>query len=291
VDLFHYFDSFDDDDMDRLTDRAAVAPSPWQAHGMPPWPHLDPGPFHLAGDGGGDDVGALLLHGFSGSPTEVRGLGEHLASRGVTVAAPLLPGHGVDHHHLERSDRQAWRAAAHDALDALQTRCRRVVVVGQSMGGLLALELAAHREGIAGVVALAPALRPARIAWLTLLPLPLRFIHKHEARRPDLVEKERVRDVWSTSHTPLRAVPEVLRLARETAAALPRVTTPLLVVQGARDRTVRPESGRAVLDGVASVDKELVWLAGSAHIVAVDAERHMVWTRVADFIDRVARST
>lgn len=258
---------------------------------MPPWPHLDPGPFHLAGDGGGDDVGALLLHGFSGSPTEVRGLGEHLASRGVTVAAPLLPGHGVDHHHLERSDRQAWRAAAHDALDALQTRCRRVVVVGQSMGGLLALELAAHREGIAGVVALAPALRPARIAWLTLLPLPLRFIHKHEARRPDLVEKERVRDVWSTSHTPLRAVPEVLRLARETAAALPRVTTPLLVVQGARDRTVRPESGRAVLDGVASVDKELVWLAGSAHIVAVDAERHMVWTRVADFIDRVARST
>lgn len=254
---------------------------------MPPWPHLDPGPFHL--DAGEGDVGALLLHGFSGSPTEVRGLGEHLAGAGVTVSAPLLPGHGVDHHHLERSDRRAWRDAARDALDALQARCRRVVVVGQSMGGLLALELAAN-GGVAGVVALAPALQPARIAWLTLLPLPLRFIHKHEARRPDLVEQERVHDVWSTSHTPLRAVPEVLRLARETAAALPRVTTPLLVVQGARDRTVRPASARSVLNGVASVDKELVWLAGSGHIVAVDAERHTVWTRVAAFVDRVART-
>ena len=110
---------------------------------MPPWPHLDPGPFHLdAGDG---DVGALLLHGFSGAPTEVRGLGEHLAARGVVVSAPLLPGHGVDHHHLERSNRRAWRQAAHEALQALQARCTRVVVVGQSMGGLLALELAARR--------------------------------------------------------------------------------------------------------------------------------------------------
>jgi carboxylesterase len=255
---------------------------------MPPWPLLDPGPFHLAG--AGDDVGALLLHGFSGSPTEVRGLGEHLASRGVTVAAPLLPGHGVDHHHLERSDRSTWRNAARDALDALQARCRRVVVVGQSMGGLLALDLAAQRDDIAGVVALAPALRPARVAWLTLLPLPLRFIAKHEERRPDLVEKARVHDVWSTSHTPVRAVPEVLRLAKETSAALPRVRAPLLVVQGAHDRTVRPASARAVLDGVASVDKELLWLAGSGHIVAIDAERHTVWERVAGFVDRVART-
>lgn len=257
---------------------------------MPPWPHLDPGPFHLAADGGDRDVGALLLHGFSGSPTEVRGLGEHLASRGVTIAAPLLPGHGVDHHHLERSDRKAWRDAAREALDALQARCRVVVVVGQSMGGLLALELAATRSGVAGVVALAPALLPARVAWLTLLPLPLRFIAKHEERHPDLVEKDRVHDVWSTSHTPVRAVPEVLRLARETAAALPRVRAPLLVMQGARDRTVRPASARRVLDGVGSVDKELVWLAGSGHIVAVDAERRTVWERVAGFVDRVARN-
>jgi len=206
------------------------------------------------------------------------------------VSAPLLPGHGVDHHHLERSDRRAWRQAAHDALEALQARCARIVVVGQSMGGLLALELAARRPGLAGVVALAPALLPARVAWLTLLPLPLRFIAKHEERRPDLVDAERVRDVWSTSHTPLRTVPEVLRLARKTAAALPGVNAPLLVVQGAHDRTVRPASARAVLDRVASVDKELLWLAGSGHIVAVDAERHTVWERVAGFIDRVARS-
>jgi len=255
---------------------------------MPPWPHLDPGPFHLAGVGA-DGVGALLLHGFSGTPTEVRGLGEHLAARGVTVAAPLLPGHGVHHRELEQSDRRAWRAAAHDALDALQARCQRVVVVGQSMGGLLALDLAATREGVDGVVALAPALLPARITWLTLLPLPVRYLPKHEERRPDLVDKDRVRELWSTSHTPVRVVPEVLRLAKETGAALPRVRAPLLVVQGAKDRTVRPASARRVLDRVGSVDKELLWLAGSGHIVAVDAERETVFERVAAFVDRTTR--
>lgn len=251
---------------------------------MPPYPHLDPSSFAL-GEG---DVGVLLLHGFTGAPTEVRGLGEHLAAAGLRVSAPLLPGHGGHHRDLEATTRQDWRAAALGALQDLQARCRRVVVVGQSMGGLLALTLAADHE-VAGVVALAPALLPARIAWLTHLPLPLRYLAKHEERRPDLVDRERLIDVWSNSHTPVRVVPEVLRLARETGVALPRITAPLLVVQGAHDKTVRPASAHRVLQGVSSVDKELLWLERSGHIVAVDAERHTVWARVAAFVDRTTR--
>ncbi len=145
---------------------------------------------------------------------------------------------------------------------------------------------------IDGVVALAPALMPARVAWLTHLPLSrlgLRYLPKGEERRPDLVDTAQLKEVWSNSHTPTRVVPEVLRLAKETGVRLPQVTAPLLVVQGARDKTVRPASAHRVLRDVGSVDKELLWLEHSGHIVAVDGERHAVFERVATFIHRTTR--
>jgi len=48
-------------------------------------------PFRLRGG----NRGCLLLHGFAGTPPEVRGLGEHLAANGFDVLAPLLAGHGL----------------------------------------------------------------------------------------------------------------------------------------------------------------------------------------------------
>ena len=252
---------------------------------VPPYTHLDPGAFAI-GDGG--DVGVLMLHGFSGTPTELRELGEALGARGMTVRAPLLPGHGTHHRELEVSTRAQWLAAAAAALDDLSARARRVVVVGQSMGALLALRLASERPAgaVAAVVALAPALRLRLVAQLTRLPLPLRYLPKYEERLPDLVDKAQVRGLWSNSHTPVRAVPQVLALGRETAAGLAALRAPLLVVQGARDRTVVPRGAHEVLALSGSEHKELLWLEKTGHIVAVDGERGVVIDKTLGFVER-----
>ncbi|HEY1100051.1 MAG TPA: alpha/beta fold hydrolase [Myxococcota bacterium] len=249
---------------------------------MPTWKHLDPGAFDLHVD---SDVGAVVLHGFSGSPTEIRGLSEHLAAQGIGVHAPLLPGHGLHHRDLEKAVRRDWLDAARAALDVVRRRHRRVVVVGQSMGGLLALSLAAEATDLVAVVTLAPALAVSRLAQLSRISSVLpRFIPKFEERRPDLVDVAQLKEVWSYTHTPLRAVREVLALASDVHVSLPKVTAPLLVVQGARDKTVRPISSRRVIARAGSTTKELLWLDGTGHIVAVDAERERVWQRVAGFI-------
>src|SRR5687768_7646312 len=110
-------------------------------------------PFEL---GRGEDA-CLLLHGFTGSPWDVRPLGEALAARGLYVRAIQLPGHGSTPEALLQVTRQDWLRAAAQALLSLR-EYRRTFVVGLSMGALLALRLAVdYRERVHGLALVAPA--------------------------------------------------------------------------------------------------------------------------------------
>ena len=91
----------------------------------------------------GGQVGVLCLHGFTASPAEVRWLGEHLAGHDYTVYGPRLPGHAPHPHDLARYRWQDWYLTALDGCHLLHSHCQQVFVVGHSMGGCLALLLAA----------------------------------------------------------------------------------------------------------------------------------------------------
>src|SRR5881628_3739203 len=109
----------------------------------------------------------LLLHGLTGSPAEVRPIGEALAQAGFRAVGPLLPGHGTTPEDLYTVSRQQMLHAAESALLSLDG-ARRIFVCGLSMGGLLALHLAAHHEGmpeVSAVALLAPAIEFAGPTW------------------------------------------------------------------------------------------------------------------------------
>src|SRR4051812_25583135 len=112
-------------------------------------------PFEL---GSGDDA-CLLLHGFTGSPWDVRPLGERLAARGMFVRAIRLPGHGSTPEAMAAVSHRDWEQAAEDALRSLASY-RNVFVAGLSVGALLAVVLAArHQERVNALGLMAPALR------------------------------------------------------------------------------------------------------------------------------------
>src|SRR2546430_10174597 len=103
-------------------------------------------PFSL----GGGDLACLLLHGLTGSPAEMRPVGEALAKAGFRAVGPLLPGHGTTPEDLLTVTRADLLAAAESALLGLRD-ARRVYLCGLSAGALLAIHLAARswiREGL-----------------------------------------------------------------------------------------------------------------------------------------------
>ena len=243
-------------------------------------PQLDMSPFHFPGG----PVGCLLVHGFTGSPPEMRGLGEYLATQGYTVRGPLLPGHGTSPEDMTTTGADDWLRGAEADLRRLQAACESVFVAGLSMGGVISLILAS-KYPVAGVVALST---PAYLGdWrVRLLPV-LRYFVKWvppNSRGPDPTDPETLGRLSSYERTPIAGVVELDRLVGRMRRALPRVIAPALVIQSTGDRHIPPESGQYIVDHLGSTDKTLHILHNSGHAITVDSEREIVWRAVGDFI-------
>jgi carboxylesterase len=245
---------------------------------MPQPDYLDPSAY--AADRG--RVGVLLIHGYTGSVTDVRALGEYLAAQGFSVRCPLLAGHGTTPVELARvRSWRVWAGEVEEALLELQGRCGVVFVGGLSAGGLLTLWLGAHHPELAGLIAMAPAVKlrtplaPATLALRHLLTYnPLRALAEDHLRDPEGPYR-----LWSYDTTPLWGAGEVYRLGRHVRSLLHDIRQPVLIFQGRHDPHVARQAPQMVLNAVSSTDKTLVWLDQSGHNLLADGERESVWAR------------
>ncbi|HOX42147.1 MAG TPA: alpha/beta fold hydrolase [Myxococcota bacterium] len=255
-----------------------------------PAPSADPDPFELPGG----PRGVLLLHGFTGTPFELRALGERLAAEGYRVSAPLLPGHGLTPAAMQATGPADWLAGAARGLDGLRARCERVAVVGLSLGSLLAIELAASRPAdVAAVGLLATPYWPApRLAALLLL-----YGFTPAARLwpefPKPAGHDEVLDPAQKGRNP--AYPVLPMLAgrklrghiRRVRGLVPRVRCPALVIHGQQDRLVLPAGARRLARRLGSARVWQRYLPGSAHLVTLDRERAALEDCVAAFLGEV----
>lgn len=249
--------------------------------------HIMPGAEPFSFDG--NHIGCILTHGFTGTPNEVRELGQRLADAGYSVRGPLLPGHGTTPQDMEQSTWRDWYGAVEAAYDDLSTRCDQVLAMGLSMGGMLSLYLAANRP-LSGVIPMAtPILSPD---WrLYVVGLLGRFIRFSKKRGNGSIWFDAAAEAKHIAYdvNPSKAAIEFKKLLKELDRALPRVTVPTLLINSRNDLTVRPENAKRIYEGISSVDKRLVWLEKSCHIITEDLEREVVFARVLDFVARLTR--
>ena len=244
----------------------------------------DPSPFDLPGSG---RAAALCLHGLTGTPYEVLPIGAALAAAGIGAFGPALPGHNETPERLAAVSHEAWLDAARAALARLRAAHARVFVVGLSMGGLVALALAAEERVDAAVVVGVP-LR-LRSAAARLVP-----VAKHFVRFVSKPGGSDIRDAAararhpSYDRMPLASVHELLRLQRRVRAALDRIEAPLLVAHGAHDRTAHPDDAREILARVASIEREHLVLDASGHVVPVDHDGPRLAAATVGFLRRFA---
>lgn len=234
----------------------------------------------------GGKTGVLLIHGFTGTPWSMRELGVLLSSAGMTVMAPLLPGHGTTPRDLIGIRWEQWVESLQHARDRLAGQCDSIFAAGLSMGGALAYALAA-RSRLKGVVSMATPMRLER-PGIRLVPLVIPFVRYWKKKKGAHLSDEGLQIAYD--RYPLAGVLEFQKLLADMRARLPEVTCPALILHAKGDPTVSFENAARIEAAVGSHDKRRILLDDPCHIITHGADRHRVESEVLDFIQRILKS-
>ena len=238
-------------------------------------------PFYFQGN----RVGCLLIHGFSGSPSEMRWMGERLAKFGWTVLGIRLSGHGTTPEEMARTRWEDWVKDAETGVTKLRESCDTVIGVGLSMGGLLALHLATCGclEGLISMNApMVLADRRTRYVWF-IRPFKT-FVEKSKKRHSRSVSQLKM-EHFVYKRIPVDALMSLNRAMRQVRRSLPEIKCPTLLMQSIRDFTVNPISVEIIKKKLLLTPEVLYW-QNSGHILTLGSEREEVALRVHEFLRR-----
>ena len=172
---------------------------------------------------GEGSVGALLVHGFTGSPQGMRALGDHLAANGMAATGVRLPGHGTTWQDLSARTHEEWAGAVEEGYDKLAGRCDTIFVVGLSFGSALAIDFTARNpEKVSGVVLLASYIMtkdPRRF----LAPAVRLVVQSLPGVGNDIADPDMREIVYD--RVPTKAAYSMLQFIRGARAKLPRVSS------------------------------------------------------------------
>lgn len=225
-------------------------------------------PFFLAGG----DAAALLVHGFPGTPAEMRPLAETLQGQGWTVQGILLPGFGSRFAEILERGHADWLEAVGEALQLLKQKYSPVLLIGYSLGGALSLGVTAGCEPD-GLVLLSPFWRLGsplqRLIGALLRPfLPRYFRPLHKADLSDQNLQHSLRDffpdidmndpevrAWLRDlQVPVSVIAQIMKTGKLAYRSARSVGVPTLVVQGTEDELVRPQKTQKLVERLASAD-------------------------------------
>lgn len=241
-------------------------------------------PFFLPGG----RTGCLLIHGFTGTPKEMRMLGDSLALEGYTVLAPRLFGHATTPEDMVRARFNDWIASVEDGMNLLKGCTDHQVVMGLSMGGILSLIAAARYDFCAAVSFSAPcALPPDPRAWL--LPLLGRLNLRLPKGKSDWRNLEAARDHKDYPYYPARSIIELDGLIKFMLGELKDIKIPVMLVQSKTDKGIPSESMETLYHKLPEIDKSMLWVENSGHVIIREPEREIIFTEVKSFLKRVLK--
>jgi len=243
--------------------------------------HPNAQPFELEAG----DSALLLIHGFTGSPSHMRTVGDAVHAAGFSACGILLPGHGLTLDDMIRSSGPEWLDACVAAYRDMERKYRRVAVSGLSMGGILALLLAEMFEPAACIL-FAPTIR-YRKSVNRLSPLVKHFLRVSKWR-PRAFSDDEFLKAYDHGYdgAPVAKVEDMTRLQTTARSGLSRITAPTLILQSHRDESVHRMAPEIITSRIASTVKEICWTDRSSHVNTIGPDRAYVNDRVVDFMRR-----
>jgi carboxylesterase len=235
--------------------------------------------------------GVLLIHGFSSTPDEMRGLGNYLKKENITCYCPLLSGHGTSAEKLLLPKWDDWINDVRKGLYVLDALCDSITIIGSSMGGNLAFLLAEDIKrkkinkkvkGLASLAAPFEIVKEKRGKLLFVLARQFKIFQKKKYS-PEVSKKKILGARYL--EVPLMSLKELLKVIHNSKKVLPKINKPTLLVQSKDDDFVSESSIEFVEQNLGSKDIETLWVNGY-HVVLIDKDKNEVFNKINEFIHK-----
>lgn len=235
----------------------------------------------------GNDIGVLVIHGFTGSTQSVLPLAEAFAKEGFTVLVPRLTGHGISPEELAKASFQDWLQDVEEALDELRLHADKIFITGLSMGGALTLYLAENYHDILGIMPINAAIdmpefrafyRSQKLAGETYI----------DGIGSD-IKKAGVTELAYPA-SPVKSMADVIKIMEIVRNDLDKVVCPTMIFSSTIDHVVPPANSQHIFDTISSEEKFLVKLEDSYHVATLDNDAEKIIQDSLQFIDQVLNS-
>ncbi len=234
----------------------------------------------------GGETGVVLVHGFTGTPFEMRWMGEYLARQGHTVLGVRLAGHATQPDDLLRIHWQDWLASVEEGVLLLKPHTRQVFLMGLSLGGVLSL-LGGARLPVQGVVAMSTLYRLPNHPLLPFARLLHPFMPRQGFSQAENQTAASQSDHPHYPYFPTRVVCELTDCVQAMRQALPEIKIPVQLIHSHQDGTVAPENMDMIYAALKTPHKEKLWLEKSGHVITCEPERETVFAAAQAFLQRV----
>ncbi len=231
-------------------------------------------------------TGVLVCHGFTAQPKTVNYIAPFLTSAGLDFEIPLLRGHGTVWTDLRNVKWQDWLEDALTAYTSLEARCDQVAVVGHSMGGLVAAQIATQKP-VSSLVLVAPAFTFSSplAPFVGLLQNIIKdFKGDGSAILDPVLRAEAEAEQITYQQFPTAAFGQLYQMASLTSKMLGEIKAPTLIVHSLKDTVIPPKAADLALERISSRIKRIRWLQNCNHEVFWDAERDSICHEIVQFM-------
>lgn len=233
-------------------------------------------------------TGCVLIHGFTGTPWGLKGLGKYLVDRNISVVAPLLAGHGTRPGDMMGVGWEEWVRKPWEEVENLRQTSDAIFLIGHSMGGAIALYLASQIK-VDGVVSLSSPVALSGIR-VRLVPVIRLFKKNWKKRHRPLVGRD-YPEIREYDCYPLDSVMELRRFLKVAYESLPEVKTPVLILHARGDRRIPVGNADTIYDRIAAGDKKKILLDDPCHLITMGEDRERVNREVFQFIRAHAKGS
>ena len=217
----------------------------------------------------------LIIHGFGGGVHEVKPLAERLMGLGYDVVCPILEGHSSTKRAMKKATYKDWIDSAERDLLTLKESGDEILLIGFSMGGLIAFNLACNHN-IKGIVTI-----NTPIFYWNLYQVFNNLVDDMKKKRSNHIK----RYLQAKNNSPFLAMIQFLLLLKQTKPRLKHVNCPILIIQAKDDDTVRRKSVDYMYKHVSSDRKEIRYFHEGGHLILLSPMAEQVMHCVEDFIE------